>query len=73
MIKSTAITGQIWEFVNPSMVISNLPPLIEPTWLEPNNLTCTQEEIDLRILSTTHKKELSEKYSLYKIQLNRYN
>src|SRR5579859_3344378 len=73
MVKSTATTGQIWEFVNLSTAIGNLLPLVEPTWPEPGSLTRTQEEIDSGILSTAHKEELSEKCSLYKVQLNRYN
>ena len=73
MVKSTAITGQIWEFVNPSTVVGNLPPLVEPTWPEPSSLTRTQDEIDSGILTTAHKEELSEKRSLYKVQLNRYD
>ena len=39
MVKSTIITGQIWEFVNPLTATGNLPPLAEPTWPKPGSLT----------------------------------
>jgi hypothetical protein len=71
MVKSTATTGQVWEYVDPSKATT--PALAEPTWPEPSSLTRSQEEIDTGILTTAHKEELSEKRSLYKLQLNRYD
>jgi hypothetical protein len=72
MVKSTATTGQVWVYVDPSKMAAQLPPLNEPTWPEPSNLNRTQDEIDSGILTAAHKEELSEQRSLYKLQLNRY-
>jgi len=73
MVKSTATTGQIWVYVNPSKTAAQLPPLDEPVWPQPSSLNRTQDEIDSGVLTAAHKEELSEQYSLYKLQLNRYN
>jgi len=73
MVKSTATTGQVWVYVDPSKTDAQLPPLVEPTWPEPGNLARTQEEITTGVLTTAHKEELSEQRSLYKLRLNRYD
>jgi hypothetical protein len=73
MVKSTATTGQIWEYVNPSKKADEIPSLTEPTWPEPSSLPRSQEEIASGILTTAHKEDLSEHRSLYKLQLNRYD
>ena len=73
MVKSTATTGQVWVYVDPSKTDAQLPPLVELTWPEPGNLARTQEEITTRVLTTVHKEELSEQRSLYKLRLNRYD
>src|SRR5436305_5112707 len=41
MVKSTATTGQVWVYVDPSKTDAQLPPLVEPTWPEPGNLART--------------------------------
>lgn len=73
MVKSTATTGQIWEYVNPSRDAGQIPPLTEPTWPQPSDLPRTQEEIASGTLTAAHKEELTELRSLYKIRLNRYD
>src|SRR5204862_820912 len=73
MVKSTGTTGQVWVYVDPSKTAAQLPPLDEPTWPEPSSLDRTQDEIDSGVLTATHKEELSEQRSLYKLQLNRYD
>lgn len=73
MVKSTATTGQVWVYVDPSKTAAQLPPLDEPTWPEPSSLNRTQDEIDSGVLTAAHKEELSEQRSLYKLQLNRYD
>jgi hypothetical protein len=73
MVKSTAATGQIWEYVDPSKKADQTPSLTEPKWPEPSDLPRTEEKIASEILTVTHKEELPEKRSLYKLQLNRYD
>jgi hypothetical protein len=73
MVKSTATTGQVWVYVDPSKTAAQLPALNEPTWPEPSNLAQSQEEITTGVLTSAHKEELSEQRSLYKLQLNRYD
>src|SRR5436190_7139740 len=73
MVKSTATTGQVWVFVDPSKTAAQLPPLTEPTWPEPSDLARTEQEISTGVLTAPHKEELSELRSLYKLQLNRYD
>ena len=73
MVKSTATTGQVWVYVDPSKTDTQLPPLNEPAWPEPSSLNRTQDEIDSGVLTAAHKEELSEQRSLYKLQLNRYD
>src|SRR5947207_805582 len=72
MVKSTATTGQVWEYVDPSKTTEELPDLTEPTWPEPNDLALTAEE-QAGTLTAAHKEELSELRSLYKLRLNRYD
>jgi hypothetical protein len=50
-----------------------LPLLIKPMWPEPSSLTRSDEEIVTGVLTVIYKEELSEKRSLYKLQLNKYN
>jgi hypothetical protein len=73
MVKSTATTGQIWEYVDPSKTADQLPSLTEPTWPEPSDLPRSQEEIASGILTAANKEDLSKRRSLYKLKLNRYN
>src|SRR5436853_54838 len=73
MVKSTATTGQVWVYVDPSKTAAQLPPLNEPTWPEPSSPNQTQDDIDSETLTAAHKEELSEQRSLYKLQLNRYD
>src|SRR5439155_9992192 len=72
MVKSTATTGQVWDYVNPSKVIAELPDLTEPKWPEPSDLPLTEQE-RAGTLTVAHKEELSELRSLYKLRLNRYD
>ena len=44
MVKSTATTGQVWEYVNPSKTAAELPDLTEPRWPEPSDLALTANE-----------------------------
>jgi hypothetical protein len=60
MVKSTATTGQVWEYVDPSKKIDQIPLLAEPTWPEPSSLTRSEDEIASGVLTTRHKEELSE-------------
>ncbi len=46
MVKSTATTGQVWVYVDPSKTDAQLPPLNEPVWPEPSSLNRSQDEID---------------------------
>jgi hypothetical protein len=71
MVKSTATTGQIREYVDPSRTTT--PSLAESTWLEPSSLARSEDEIATNILTAAHKEELTEKRSLYKVLLNRYD
>jgi hypothetical protein len=73
MVKSTTATGQVWEYVDPSKDAAQIPSLTEPTWPQPNDLPRSQEEIASGILTTAHKEELTERRSLSKLQLNRYD
>ena len=73
MVKSTATTGQVWEYVDPSKTVDQIPELNEPQWTEPSDLPRTAEEERAGTLTAAHKEELTELRSLYKIKLNRYN
>jgi hypothetical protein len=73
MVKSTATTGQVWEYVDPSKKETEIPDLSEPKWPEPSDLTRSAEEIASGILTAPHKEELTELRSLYKVRLNRYD
>ena len=70
MVKSTATTGQVWEYVDPSKTVDQIPELHEPQWPEPSDLLRTAEE-QAGTLTAAHKEELTELRSLYKIKLNR--
>jgi hypothetical protein len=70
MVKSTATTGQVWEYVDPSKTV--VPNLAEPKWPEPSGLPLTDEE-RAGTMTAAHKEELAELRSLYKIRLNRYD
>ena len=73
-VKSTATTGQVWEYVDPSKDdAGQIPSLTEPTWPQPSDLPRSQEEIASGRLTTTHKEELTERRSLFKLQRNRYD
>jgi hypothetical protein len=72
MVKSTATTGQVWEYVDLFRTVDQLPKLHEPQWPEPSDLLRTAEE-QAGILTAAHKEELTELRSLYKIKLNRYD
>lgn len=72
MVKSTATTGQVWEYVDPSRTADQIPKFIEPQWPEPSDLPRTEEE-RAGTLTAAHKEELTELRSLYKIRLNRYD
>ena len=72
MVKSTTTTGQVWDYVDPSKTIAQLPALTEPTWPQPNDLPLTAEE-QAGTLTAAHKEELSELRGLYKLRLNRYD
>lgn len=72
MVKSTATTGQVWEYVDPSKTADRNPKLHEPQWPEPSDIQ-TEEEQRAGTLSAAHKEELRELRSLYKIRLNRYD
>ena len=72
MVKSTATTGQVWDYVDPSKTVAQLPALTEPTWPQPNDLPLTAEE-QAGTLTAAHKEELSELRGLYKLTLNRYD
>jgi len=72
MVKSTATTGQVWEYVDPSQSADVIPKLTEPQWPEPSDLPLTDEE-RAGTMTAAHKEELSELRSLYKIRLNRYD
>src|SRR5437868_14781349 len=73
MVKSTATTGQVWVYVDPSKTDAQLPPLNEPVWPKPSSLNRSQDEIDSGTLTAAYNEDLSEPGSLYKIQLNLYN
>ncbi len=72
MVKSTATTGQVWEYVDPSRSAEIIPKLVEPQWPEPSDLPLTDAE-RAGTITAAHKEELSELRSLYKIRLNRYD
>ena len=72
MVKSTATTGQVWEYVNPAKTKAEILDLTEPKWPEPSDLPLTAEE-QAGTLTVAHKEELSELCSLYKLRLNRYD
>src|SRR5437764_4433717 len=71
MVKSTATTGQVWEYVDPSKTADQIPALTEPVWPESSSLPLTAEERDSGILTAAHKEQLSELRSLYKLMLSR--
>src|SRR5437764_13351224 len=73
MVKSTATTGQVWEYVDPSKTADQIPALTEPVWPESSSLPLTAEERDSGILTAAHKEQLSELRSLYKLRLSRYD
>ena len=73
MVKSTATIGQVWEYVDPSKTVDQIPELNEPQWPEPSDLPRTAEEERAGILTAAHREELTELRSLYKIRLNRYD
>ena len=73
MVKSTATTGQVWEYVDPSKTAAQIPALTEPVWPESSSLPLTAEERDSGILTAAHKEQLSELRSLYKLRLSRYD
>ena len=73
MVKSTATTGQVWEYVDPSKTVDQIPELNEPQWPEPSDLPRTAEEERAGTLTAARKEELTELRSLYKIKLNRYD
>jgi len=73
MVKLTAKTGQVWEYVDPSKAKDQIPDLSEPKWPESSDLRLTQAETDSGTLTTAHKEELTELRSLYKLRLNRYD
>src|SRR6266480_3713636 len=72
MVKSTATTGQVWEYVNLAKTKAEILDLTEPKWPEPSDLPLTAEE-QAGTLTAAHKEELSELRSLYKLRLNRYD
>jgi hypothetical protein len=72
MVKSTATTSQVWEYIDPSRTVDQLPELHEPQWPESSDLLRTTEE-QAGTLTAVHKEELTEMRSLYKIKLNKYN
>jgi hypothetical protein len=72
MAKSTATTGQVWEYVDPSRSADMIPKLEEPQWPEPSDLPLTDAE-RAGTMTAAHKEELTELRSLYKIRLNRYD
>jgi hypothetical protein len=72
MVKSTATTGQVWEYVDPSRSADVIPKLVEPQWPEPSDLPLSDAE-RAGTMTAAHKEELSELRSLYKIRLNRYD
>jgi hypothetical protein len=55
MVKLTATTGQVWEYVNPSKTTNQIPALTKPAWPESSNLPLTAEERDSDILTAAHK------------------
>ena len=72
MVKLTATTGQVWEYMDPSKAVAQLPVLTELTWPKPDDLPLTAEE-RAGTLTAAHKEELSELRGLYKLRLNRYD
>ena len=72
MVKSTATTEQVWDYINPLKATAELPDLTEPMWPQPDDLPLTAEE-QARTLTTAHKEELTELYGLYKLKLNRHD
>ena len=72
MVKSTATTGQVWEYINPAKTKAEILDLTKPKWPEPSDLPLTAEE-QAGTLTAAHKEELSELRSLYKLRLNRYD
>jgi transposase InsO family protein len=73
MVKSTATTGQVWEYVDPSKTTDQIPTLPEPKWPESSDLPLTAEEQDSGTLTPAHKEQLTELRSLYKLRLSRYD
>ena len=73
MVKSTATTGQVWEYVDPSKKDDQIPDLTELKWSELSDLPRSQEEITSEVLSTVNKEELFKKRSRYKFQLIKYD
>ena len=73
MVKSTATTGQVWEYVDPSRPDTDIPDLSQPNWPEPKDLRLTAEGRASGILTDAHKGELSELQGHYKLRSNRYD
>src|SRR5436309_9961862 len=73
MVKSTATTVQVWEYVDPSKTADQIPALTEPEWPVASDLPLTAEERDSGTLTAAHKEQLSELRSLYKLRLSRYD
>ena len=65
MVKSTATTGQVWEYIDPSKPKDQIPDLSEPKWPEPSDLSLTAEERTADTLTAAHKEELTEQRAAY--------
>jgi hypothetical protein len=69
VVKSTAATGQVWEYVDPSN--AQVPALQEPSVPEPRDVNPTA--VNILGLSDAERLELRELRELYKFALTRYD
>jgi vacuolar-type H+-ATPase subunit I/STV1 len=69
VVKSTAATGQVWEYVDPSK--TEVPTLSEPHMPEPKDINSTATTI--QGLSDAERLELREQRELYRFNLTRYD
>jgi len=69
VVKSTAATGQVWEYVDPTK--TQIPTLQEPHLPEPKDVNPTAD--NLQGLSDVERLELREQRELYRFSLTRYD